>query len=103
VNPVNQELAAWTPVAVPPDAELTVCWARGESAARRTVRELWPTAAMESSLSWELPLPAHFEAVAELVAGDAVAGSVVCGPDQAGFVRFYQRELLPRVRAVLTG
>lgn len=83
-----------------------------------------------ASLSWELPLPAHFEAVAELVTEDAVAESVVCGPDperymagiteyaeagydriclhqvgpdQAGFMRFYQRELLPRARAVLTG
>ena len=35
----------------------------------RTAREIWPTAAMESSLSWELPLPG------------AVAESVVCGPD----------------------
>jgi len=111
-------------------AELTVCWARSESAARRTARDFWPTAAMESSLSWELPLPAHFEAVAELVTEDAVAESVVCGPDpgrylagirkyveagynhvclhqvgpdQAGFMRFYQREILPRVRSVLTG
>jgi len=111
-------------------AELTVCWARSESAARRTAREIWPTAAMESSLSWELPLPAHFEAVAELVTEDAVAESVVCGPDperhlaaiakyaeagydhvcihqvgpdQAGFMRFYAREILPRLRAVLTG
>lgn len=111
-------------------AELTVCWARSESVARRTAREVWPTAAMESSLSWELPLPAHFEAVAELVTEDAVSESVICGPDperylaglatyaeagydhvclhqvgpdQAGFMRFFQRELLPRVRSVLTG
>jgi G6PDH family F420-dependent oxidoreductase len=114
----------------PRHGELTVCWARSESAARRTARQVWPTAAMESSLSWELPLPAHFEAAAELVTEDAVAESVVCGPDparyltaiseyaeagydhvclhqvgpdQAGFMRFYQRELLPRMRSVLTG
>ena len=36
---------------------------------------------MESSLSWELPLPEHFEAVAELVTQDQVAESVTCGPD----------------------
>jgi coenzyme F420-dependent glucose-6-phosphate dehydrogenase len=111
-------------------AELTVCWAKDEATARRIAREHWPTSAMESSLSWELPLPAHFEAVAELVTEDAVAESVVCGPDperyvagiaeyaeagydhvclhqvgpdQAGFMRFCQREILPRVRAVLTG
>jgi coenzyme F420-dependent glucose-6-phosphate dehydrogenase len=110
--------------------ELTVCWARSESAARRTAREIWPTSAMESSLSWELPLPRHFEAVAELVTEEAVAESVICGPDparhldaitkyaeagydhvcihqvgadQAGFMRFYAREILPKLRAVLTG
>ena len=36
-------------------AELTVCWARDEATARRTAKEQWPTAAMESNLSWELP------------------------------------------------
>jgi G6PDH family F420-dependent oxidoreductase len=103
-------------------AELAVCWAGDEKSARRIAREVWPTAAMESSLSWELPLPSHFEAVASLVTEEAVAESVVCGPDpeahltairkfldagydhvcihqvgpdQAGFFRFYQREVLP--------
>lgn len=102
--------------------ELTVCWARDEASARKTAHEVWPTAAMESSLAWELPLPAHFEAVATLVTEEAVAESVVCGPDakahldairkyaeagydhvcvhqvgpdQAGFFDFYAREVLP--------
>jgi coenzyme F420-dependent glucose-6-phosphate dehydrogenase len=106
--------------------ELTVCWSDSEKEARRLAREVWPTAAMESSLSWELPLPAHFQAVAELVTEDAVAESVVCGPDpgrhlaeiakyidagydhvcvhqvgpdQAGFMRFYEREIMPRLGA----
>ena len=48
----------------PRHGEITVCWARDERAARRTAHEYWPTAAMPSALSWELPLPAHFEAVA---------------------------------------
>jgi coenzyme F420-dependent glucose-6-phosphate dehydrogenase len=104
--------------------EVTVCWAEREDAARRTAREAWPTAAMESSLSWELPLPQHFEAVAELVTEDATAEVITCGPDparhvqaiqkyvdagythvcvhqvgpeQEGFMRFYQREVLPRL------
>ena len=54
-----------------------------EATARRTAREHWPTSAMESSLSWELPLPAHFEAVAELVTEEQVAESITCGPDPA--------------------
>lgn len=107
-------------------AELTVCWGPGERAARRLAKEVWPTAAMESSLSWELPLPSHFEAVAQLVTEERIAESVVCGPDparhlagiakyveagydhvcvhqvgpdQAGFMRFYEREILPRRHA----
>ena len=67
--------------------ELTVCVAKDEKTARRIAREHWPTAAMESSLSWELPLPAHFEAVAELVTEDQVAESVTCGPDPSAHVK----------------
>jgi coenzyme F420-dependent glucose-6-phosphate dehydrogenase len=104
--------------------EVTVCWAEDEHEARKTAREFWPTAAMESALSWELPLPSHFEAVASLVSEDAVAESVTCGPDpnahvaairryadagydhvcvhqvgpdQAGFFRFYREEVIPRL------
>jgi G6PDH family F420-dependent oxidoreductase len=104
---------------------LTVCWGREEKAARRMAREIWPTSAMESSLSWELPLPRHFEDVAKLVTEDAVAEAIVCGPDpqkhldaiheyvkagfdhvgvhqvgpdQAGFFAFYAREVLPKLK-----
>jgi coenzyme F420-dependent glucose-6-phosphate dehydrogenase len=102
--------------------ELTVCWARDEKSARRIAHQNWPTAAMESSLSWELPLPEHFEAVAQLVTEDQIAESVVCGPDpskhlaaiskyvdagydhvcvhqvgkdQEGFLNFYRKEVIP--------
>jgi G6PDH family F420-dependent oxidoreductase len=104
--------------------ELTVCWATDESKARRMAREIWPTAAMADSLSWELPLPSHFEAAAELVTEKAVAEEVVCGPDpakhlakiteyakagydhvcihqvgpdQEGMMRFYEREIMPKL------
>jgi coenzyme F420-dependent glucose-6-phosphate dehydrogenase len=106
--------------------ELTVSWAKDEATARRIAREHWPTAAMESSLSWELPLPAHFEAVASLVTEDQIAESVLCDPDpaahltalrkyaaagydhicvhqvgkdQKGFFQFYEHEILPRLKA----
>jgi hypothetical protein len=82
---------------------------------------------MESSLSWELPLPTHFEDVAKLVTEDAVAEEIVCGPDperhvgaimkyvkagfdhigvhqvgpdQPGFFRFCATEVLPRLKPV---
>ena len=108
----------------PKIGELTVCWAADERSARRTAHEWWPTAAMESSLSWELPLPKHFEDVATLVTEDAVAETIICGPDadrhvealtkyanagydhicvhqvgpdQQGFLKFYERDILPRL------
>ncbi len=104
--------------------EMTVCWHESESVARKLAREVWPTVAMASSLSWELPLPEHFEAVAELVTEDAVAESMTCGPDpdkhleaiakyaqagydhvcvhqvgpdQEGFMKFYADEVMPRL------
>jgi coenzyme F420-dependent glucose-6-phosphate dehydrogenase len=110
--------------------ELTVCWAKDEAMARRTAREQWPTAGMESNLSWELPLPAHFEAVAKLVSEDDVAESVTCGPDpakhlaairkyvdsgydhvcvhqvgkdQKGFFDFYEHEILPELKTLRAG
>jgi coenzyme F420-dependent glucose-6-phosphate dehydrogenase len=105
-------------------AELTVCWARDEKAARRLAHERWPNAALNWPLTTELPIPAHFEAALEMVTEDAVAESIVCGPDaerhlakireyadagfdhvcvhqvgadQEGFLRFYAREILPRL------
>ncbi|HET6368430.1 MAG TPA: TIGR03557 family F420-dependent LLM class oxidoreductase [Pseudomonadales bacterium] len=108
-------------------AELTVCYAKDEATARRTAREQWPTSAMESNLSWELPLPAHFESVAELVTEEQVAESITCGPDparhlaairkyadagydhicvhqvgkeQKAFIEFYAEEILPQLRTL---
>jgi len=106
--------------------ELTVCWAKDEDKARQTARERWPIQAMDAALAWELPLPAHFEAAAELVTEDTISESMVCGPDpkdhlealreyadagyehvcvhqvgpdQEGFMQFYRSEIFPRLRA----
>ena len=114
----------------PTVAEVGVCWAADERQARRIAHEWWPTAAMESSLSWELPLPKHFQDVATLVTEDAVAETITCGPDvdrhveaitkyvdagyeqvcvhqigpdQQGFLKFYEREVLPRLGTVRGG
>jgi G6PDH family F420-dependent oxidoreductase len=104
--------------------ELTVCWAENEAKAKKIARTVWPTAAIASSLHWELPLPSHFEDAAEDVTEDQVAEEIVCGPDparhlekiheyvaggfdhvcihqvgpdQEGFMRFYAREVLPKL------
>jgi G6PDH family F420-dependent oxidoreductase len=105
--------------------QVTVCWAEDEKSARRTALEWWPTAAIPGDNSQELPLPSSFEALAKLVTEDALAEQVACGPDpevhvariqpyldagmdhvyihqvgpdQEGFFRFAEAELLPRLR-----
>jgi coenzyme F420-dependent glucose-6-phosphate dehydrogenase len=102
--------------------QLTVCWAAEEAEARKTAHRVWPNAAISGSLSFELPLPSHFEEAAETVREEDVADAVVCGPDperhraaiqeyvdagydhvyvhqvgddQEGFFEFYEREILP--------
>lgn len=107
----------------PKYGQLTVCWASDEASARKTAHEIWPNGAIPGELGQELPMPAHFEQAAQLVTEDQVAESVVCGPDaerhiaeiqkyadagydyvyihqvgpdQEGFIDFYQRQVLPR-------
>lgn len=111
-------------VGKPPYGQLTVCWAPNESDARRIAHELWATAGLPGALNQELALPAHYEQAAKLVTEDAIAESIVCGPDperhiaainefanagfdhiaihqigpeQEGFFRFYERKVLPKV------
>ena len=101
--------------------QLTVCWAKSEKQAVQTALEIWPTGAMPGQLGQELALPAFFEQAAELVTEEQIAEHVVCGPkpqpiidkiaeyakagyshvylhqvgpDQQGFIRFCERELL---------
>jgi hypothetical protein len=77
---------------------------------------------LQGPLTTELAIPAHFEAAAKMVTEDAIAEEVPCGPDperhlkaigeyakagfdhvcvhqigpdQEGFMRFYEREILP--------
>jgi G6PDH family F420-dependent oxidoreductase len=108
---------------------LAVCWAEDEASARRTAREWWPNGALGGELGQELPLPAHFEQATENVTEEQVAEEIVCGPDpqkhirkvreyigagfdhvyfhqvgpdQEGFFRFYEREVLPALREATT-
>jgi coenzyme F420-dependent glucose-6-phosphate dehydrogenase len=103
--------------------QVTVCWAADEAAARRTAFEVWPNAGLKGPLSSELALPEHFAEAAAMLTEDDVAKEVVCGPDarrhveqigkfvdagfdhvyvhqvgpdQEGFLRFYEREVLPQ-------
>jgi coenzyme F420-dependent glucose-6-phosphate dehydrogenase len=105
--------------------QITVCWAETEEAACRTALEWWPNAAIPGELGQVLPQPAHFEQAAQLVTEEQIAESIACGPDpevhldrirtyvaagydhvflhqvgpeQDGFLRFCERELLPQAR-----
>jgi coenzyme F420-dependent glucose-6-phosphate dehydrogenase len=108
----------------PKYAQVTLCYGQDVAAARRTAFEWWPTAAIQGQASQELPSPTHFEQLAAMVDEEAVAEAVPCGPDpepvleqvrtyieagfdniyfhqvgpdQAGFLEFATRELLPRL------
>jgi G6PDH family F420-dependent oxidoreductase len=103
-----------------------VCWAADERSARRTVYERWPTHGLKGELSQELKLPAHFEQACELVDEDTAVGETPVGPDpepyvklvetfadagfsevflqqvgpdQRGFLAFWEQELAPRLGA----
>jgi G6PDH family F420-dependent oxidoreductase len=107
-------------------AQLNVCWAESVDEARHTVHEVWPNAGLSGQLSQDLPTWTHFEQATEVVTEDDATASVPCGPDvvdelrksvqqyvdagydhlyfhqigpdQDGFLRYWEREL----RAALT-
>jgi G6PDH family F420-dependent oxidoreductase len=108
----------------PKYGQLAVCWAASEEEARRTAHTWWPNTALKGEITAELPLPRHFEQAVADVTEDQVAAQIVCGPnpdrhvemitkyidagydciylhqvgpDQEGFFRFYQREVMPRL------
>jgi coenzyme F420-dependent glucose-6-phosphate dehydrogenase len=105
--------------------QVQVCWAADEEQAKQTALEWFPNIALPGDLSQELPQPAHFEQASELLDEDDMAEIVACGPDpehhlemidrfaeagfdhlyvhqigpdQEGFMDFYAREVLPRVK-----
>ncbi len=103
---------------------LKVCYASDEQAARSLAHRLWPTEGLSGQLSQEVALPSLFEAASADVTEDKVAQAVPCGPDPerhvaeirkyleagfdeiyinqigedlAGFLRFFEREIAPRL------
>lgn len=105
--------------------QLTVCYAGDEATARRTAHEWWPTAGLTGQLTTELKTPALFQSAVAAVREEDVAESIVCGPDpgrhleaiqqfasagfdhvyvhqvgpdQEGFFRFYERQIIGKLR-----
>ena len=105
-------------------AQVTVCWAENEDEAVETALRVWPNAGLRGTLGQELPLPSHFEQAAEMVTKEAISELIACGPDpdrhleaireyveagydriyvhqvgadQEGFLRFYERSVMPEL------
>ncbi len=110
-------------------AQLKVAWAEKVTEAEELALARWPTAGVEGELSQDLPTPRHFEQAVATVRKSDVVDRIVCGPDpqrhfeaisahvdagydevyvtqvgpdQEGFLRFYEQEILPNLRGVAT-
>ncbi len=104
--------------------QVTGCWAASERDAANTLKEIWPNAGVPGELSQELPLPQHFEQASSLVTPEMLAEQMPAGPDpedwieaarayvdagvdhvyfhqvgpdQEGFLRFFQDKLEPEL------
>nr|WP_221474220.1 LLM class F420-dependent oxidoreductase [Planomonospora venezuelensis] len=104
---------------------LKVCYAEDEGTARKTVHRLWPTQGVQGEAAQLLPLPRHFEQLAQMVTEEEASKGSPCGPDsevhveaikqyldagfdevyisqigeeQDAFFDFYAKEVLPRLR-----
>ncbi len=102
--------------------EFGVCYAQDESQAKKTAYEWFPIVANKGEINWLLPTPTDFEQLQQMVTPDDVAKKLVigpdrekyvekirravqmgydqvtlhqAGPDQEGFIRFAEEELLP--------
>jgi G6PDH family F420-dependent oxidoreductase len=104
--------------------QLKVAFAPSVEAAQDLAYERWPTSGLSGELSQELPSPKHFQQAASSLRKEDVVGAFPCGPDasvhlaavrryleagydevyvtqvgpdQEGFLRFYQRDVLPEL------
>lgn len=103
--------------------QITVVWAEDETQARNTMLKWWPNTVVPGSLSQQLQTPSDFEAIAKIAKPEDIVKHIVLGPDpekhiqglqqyvdagfdqvyvhqigpdQEGFFRFYQKEIIPR-------
>ncbi len=125
-SPASEALAAYQDAGGngPRIGQLTICWASSEDEAIATAHRVWPNAAIPGQLSQDLPTPTHFEQASSLVSSEDVAKEIVCGPDpgpvvetirsyeeggldqihlhqvgpdQDGFLRFWEEQLAPKL------
>jgi G6PDH family F420-dependent oxidoreductase len=106
-------------------AEVSMCWAASEAAARKTAHHYFRWAVTGWAVQAELPNTRGFEAATRHVTPEMVAQQVTCGPsveahatsirrfidagydhiiltqvgpEQAGFIEFFERDLAPALR-----
>lgn len=104
--------------------KVDVCWAPSVAEARKTAHKIWANTGVKGQLNQELATPALIEQAASMVTEDDVAKLVICGPDsgkhieeikkyadsgynhiyihqigpdQEGFFRFYEKNVLPKL------
>ena len=93
--------------------QVTVCWGETEEAARETAFRVWPNAGLKGPLSQELSIPAHFEESIAMLTEEDIAEVIPCGPDPerhleairpyaaAGFDHIYLHQIGPDQRGFL--
>jgi len=114
----------------PKVGQVSVVWAENERDALNTAFTYWPTATVPESLHADLPTPAHFgDTVEQYVKEEDLTSSFVLGPDpskhiekiqemveagfnqvyihqigpnQEGFFRFYEKEVLPKLTDLMS-
>ena len=128
VTPSNQHVEAFEGAGgagKPRLAQIHVCWANTEEQARETVVRWWPNGALKGTALTELAHPKDFAQVLSLAATDHIVEAVALGPDpkqhldliasfakagfnqilvhqigpdQDGFLRFYDKEVMSAVQ-----
>jgi G6PDH family F420-dependent oxidoreductase len=105
--------------------QMQVCWDEDEARAKEIAHKIWGYSAFSGQLSQELALPAYYEQASQILTQEQAVESIVCGPDpekyldaiqqyadagfthvylhqigpnQEGYIRFAERELLPAIR-----
>ena len=99
-----------------------VCWAPSQDKAQETVKHWWPTSTISGPLHADLPTPKYFEDVVEAMGEPKIPEDTILGPnpnsylkaiqslqengfdhiylhqigpDQEGFFKFFENELMP--------
>jgi G6PDH family F420-dependent oxidoreductase len=62
-------------------SQMGVCWGPSKDEAVELALEIWPNAGIRGQASQELPDPAHFAELAEMVSREDIEQAILCGPD----------------------